>query len=340
MSLGNQGPSQQYPVLLLSRDDIVQTGLSMDEIIRIVGGVFRAHGEGTVIMPAKTVLPFEGERKGHLNAMPAYLQDLKVAGVKWTSGYPINRGKGIPTCFDILVLSDAETGAPFAILEGTWVTSMRTAAATAVGIEHLARRESKVVGMIGAGDVALPHVEAVKKILKFEEFKITDLRKEASEALARDAARQFGVHLRQVDNAREAASNSDVVITITRNFGDRILENDWIKKGALVAAIGGPNEVQPELAKSVKKIIVDNRQQCVARGNIGGLIKAGVLRESDVYAEFGEVVTGAKKGRENDDERIIFAPMGMGTNDVAVGYRVYQLAKDKGLGKIFHFTRS
>jgi alanine dehydrogenase len=342
MLQSNEGPSSimKYPVLLLSRDDISETGLEMDEIIRIVEGIFRAHGEGKVIMPAKSVLPFDGERKGHLNAMPAYIENLNVAGIKWTSGYPSNRPKGIPTCFDILVLSDAETGVPYAILEGTWITSMRTAAATAVGIKHLAKRGSKVVGMIGAGDVALPHVEAVSKVLRFEEFKITDLRKEASEALARDATKRLGVHLKQVDNAYEAANNSDVIVTITRNFGERFLDEKWVKKGALVAAVGGPNEVRPELAKSVRKIIVDNRQQCVNRGNIGGLIRTGVLRDSDVYAEFGEIVAGSKKGRETDDERIIFAPIGMGTNDVAVGHRAYQLAKEKGFGKIFHFTHA
>ncbi|MGA2783704.1 MAG: ornithine cyclodeaminase family protein [Candidatus Bathyarchaeia archaeon] len=332
--------SMKYPVLLLSRDDIMKAGLEMDEIIRIVESTFRAHGEGKVIMPAKSVLPFDGERKGHLNAMPAYVEKLNVAGIKWTSGYPPNRQKGIPTCFDILVLTDAEIGAPFAILEGTWITSARTAAATAVGIKHLAKKGSKVVGMVGAGDVALSHVEAISRILRFDEFKITDINKKACETLVKEAAKRFGLHLKQVDNAYEAASNSDVIVTITRNHGERFLDNEWVKKGTLVAAIGGPNEVQPELAKSVKKIIVDNRQQCASRGNIGGLIRTGVLRESDVYAEFGEVVAGSKKGRETDDERIIFAPIGMGTNDVAVGHRAYQLAKEKGLGKIFHFTHA
>ena len=320
--------------LYLSREDVKAVGIGTEEIITLVEGAFRSHGEGKVILPPKTVISFDGEAGGRFNALPAFMYDLNVAGVKWAPGFPNNYKKGLPYQMMISILSDGDTGAPLVIMDSYWLTARRTGAAAAVGAKYLARKESKVLGIIGAGYVSPWVAEAMRMVLpKLELVKITDVRVEQAEAMAQRVRTEMGLHAVVLTSAEAVARGSDVIATVTTNFGERFLKDEWVQPGALVVAVGGPNEITGELTRKVEKIVVDDTAQCIHRGNIGGLVKEGIIGEKNIYAEIEDLVIGRKPGRENETERIICVPIGMGTEDIAVGHRVYQLAKEKGIGQ-------
>jgi len=174
-------------LLYLSQEDVGRCGVGMAQIIRALEAMFREKGEGRVEMPPKPGIHTRPD--AFIHAMPAYIPSLGSAGIKWVSGYPENQKKNLPYINGLLVLNDPETGLPVAVMDCVWITAMRTGAATAVSAKHLARRDSKRLGVLGAGVQGFRNLEALLTAFPLEVVTVYDV---VPEQVARYEAKARG----------------------------------------------------------------------------------------------------------------------------------------------------
>ena len=319
--------TNQMGILILSWKEVDEL-LDMEEVIRSVEAAFAEKGVGKVQMPPKIYLNFN-RYSGDLRSMPAYLETADIAGVKVVNVHMENRSIGLPTVMATVELVDPRNGKPLAILDGTKITSYRTGAASAVATKYLARKNSKVLGIIGAGSQSRTQVKAISEVTELEEVYIYDVDKRASERLSEyikeeNISSKIYIESRIQDAVREA----DIVTTVTPSRSP-ILFFEWLKEGTHINAIGadapGKQELDPEILKK-GKIVVDDLEQTLHSGEINVPLSSGIIRKEDIYAELGEIVVGKKIGRTSDSETTIFDSTGLAILDVAVGNLIYQKA--------------
>lgn len=315
-------------ILWLSGSEVRKI-LEIGEVIKVVEEAFRQHGLKKVQMPPKIYLSFSN---GDLRTMPAYIESLGIAGVKIVNSHPENPEKGLPTVMAVVVLNDPATGAPIAAMDGTYLTDMRTGAAGAAAVKYLARKDSKVVGMIGAGRQARTQLLAINEVIDVEEVKVAGRSSEGIEKFVKEMSIGFKI----VPKTIEEACECDVLVTTTP-VREPIVRNEWISEGMHINAIGadasGKEELDPMLLKRAK-IVVDDLAQASHSGEINVPLAEGVIKISDIYCELGEIVAGRKKGRTSEKEITIFDSTGLAIQDVATAHLVYKKAKEKKLGKM------
>jgi len=202
---------RSHQLLYLSHADVQAIGPSMAEIISALESMFREKGEGRVEMPPKIgvhTLP-----DAFIHAMPAYIAAQKAVGMKWVSGYPENSKRGLPYIAGLLILNDAETGMPLAVMDCTWITAQRTGAATAVAAKYLARKESETVGILGCGVQGRSNLEALKVLFPLKKARAYDVHSERAEKYAQEMSSQLGIDAVSVATSREAVVDCDMVVT-------------------------------------------------------------------------------------------------------------------------------
>ena len=321
---------------LLSRAD-VERSMDMAQVVAIVEGVFKAHGEGKVVMPSKITLNMSSLGiPNWMNAMPAYVEPAQMYGIKWAGGFIDNPSRyNLPYVMATLTLNDPHTGVPVGMMDAIHITNMRTGASVAVAARYLARPDSSVVTFIGCGAQAWTSLQALNGVLDLKEIRAVDINPEAGERLVRQAA-GLGIQGRAVGDNRQAVEGADVIVTAT-TADEPLVMKDWVKPGALVAKLGSYQELDDALTLSAAKLIVDHRKQSEHRGELVHLLHDGRITQDDIYGELGEVVAGSLPGREDADEIIIAAMIGMGSEDVAVGAAVLKRARELGVGQRFDF---
>ena len=289
-------------------------------------------------MPPKIYLDLP-KYHGDFRAMPAYVDGS--AGMKWVSVYPENVAKhNLPTVIGLIVLSDPNNSYPLAIMDGTQITSLRTGAAGGVAVKYLARRDARVVGMIGAGRQARTQLMAIHEVMpKIDLVKVYDIRPEASRKFAEEMGTTLNLNIRPATKVAEAA-DADVIVTVTLATGPVLLKKD-VKPGTHINAIGadapGKQELEGVLVASVK-VIVDDIEQASHSGEINVPISKGEFKVSDIYCTLGEVAAGIKAGRLNDEEITIFDSTGLAIQDIICAKLAYEKAKDRKVNT-FDFLR-
>ena len=304
----------------------------MDEAIIAVEKAFYDHGMGQTQMPPKSYLYFT-RYDGDLRTMPAYLEGQDLAGVKIVNVHTRNQEIGLPTVMALLVLNSSKTGAPLAVMGATYLTSMRTGAAGAVAARTLARQNSHVVGMIGAGVQARTQLLGLSRHFQIEQVIVSDSSLERAQSFMDDVRPILDCDY--LTNASpEEACQCDILVTTTPSRRP-VVQDKWINPGTHINAIGadarGKQELESSLTKR-SKAVVDDLTQAVHSGEVNVPISEGVLKPQDIYAQIGEILTGKKKGRINDGEITIFDSTGLGIQDVATGDAVYKKALNSGLG--------
>ncbi len=323
-------------LIFLSQEDVRATGLDMPKAISIVEKVLSLHAEGKVNLPSKVVLDLGEIERGRINAMPAHIGgDVEMCGIKWIAGFPPNPVKhGIPRAHALIILNDSWTGVPLAIMDGTYISAMRTGAVTGVGAKYLANPDSKVVGLIGCGVQARTQIMAMKAAVpSVKLLKGYDLRKEASERFAQWASCELGIEAVSVNSAQEAVVDSDMIATVTV-ADEPIVKDAWLKEGSFFAHVGSYQEEEEAVIFNSDKVVVDLWHEVVHRGTplLAKLYSAGKITEEKIHANIGEIIRGKKPGRTSRKERIFFSPLGLGSEDVGVASFVYKEAKRKGMG--------
>jgi len=327
--------------LYLSQEDVIAAGgLDMKMVVEGMERAFKLLNAGKVIIPNKIVMtlpPGEKER-GRINGLAAYIGgDWEVAGIKWIPGFPNNPSRyKLPRANAFLILNDTNTGMPQVIMDGTLLSAMRTGAiGGGVGAKYLARKDSEVAAIIGMGVQARTQALALKTVLpKLKEIRGFDVWKDRGRLVAKDIEKMTGITTKFVDTPKEAVEGADVIDTVTV-ADEPIVKDAWVKKGNLFIHMGSYIEEEYDVVLHANKIIADDWEIVKHRKTpvLARMYDEGKIKDSDIYANLDEIVAGKKKGRETDDERIFFSPIGMAHEDVAVASLVYEQAKKKGIGK-------
>jgi len=321
---------------LLLTDQDVKDLLSMREVIDAVENAFKEKALGRVQMPPKVYL-FYGN-VGDLRTMPCYLESLGISSVKIVNSHPRNREKGLPTVMATILLLDPETGFPKAIMGGTWITAMRTGAAGAIAAKYLAKRSSKVAAFIGAGVQARFQLMGLMEVAKsLEEVRVFDVNPEAERFFVKFFEENYlkNCPIVEARSCEEAVRDADIIVTTTPSRNP-VIKNEWIREGVHFNCMGadapGKEELDPKILKRASKIVVDDFGQAVHGGEINVPISKGIISESDLYGEIGEIIAGLKKGRENDEEITIFTSTGLAIQDAVTAHLAYEKAVKKNLG--------
>jgi ornithine cyclodeaminase/alanine dehydrogenase len=319
-------------VLVLSRSDVEKV-LTMKETILVLERAFRELTSGTAQTPPRASLSLPGD--GWLGAMPAYLGGLGSLSTKVVTVHERNASKGLPTVRATIVLNDPATGEALAFMEGSLVTAYRTGAMGGLAAKHLSRKDSKVVGIFGAGIQARTQLAALAEVRELERVKVYDPVSEKAGAFAEEMGRKIGVAVEVSPSSSDAVSGSDIVVTATTS---KVPLFDWglVAPGTHINAFGSFRPDQREVdSKTVEesRVIVDSREAALAEaGDLIIPIKEGKISADHIVADLGEVVSGTKLGRRSEDDITLFKSVGLGIQDCAAAWLAYTKAKENGVG--------
>ena len=320
------------------RDNQVKKLLSMSEVIKAVELAFEQKGKGRVQMPAKIYLYFS-KYNGDLRTMPSYLEELDISAVKIVNVHPDNPSKHkLPTVMAVIILVDPSTGFPLAIIGGTTVTDMRTGAAGGIAAKFLARKDSKIVGLVGAGAQARTQLMALFKVYnKLEEIRVWSRHPEPKRIFLSEAEREYGNLCKFVpeESVRKTVEGADIVLTTTPSR-EPLVMNDMISPGMHINCIGadavGKEELDPSILQRAK-IVIDDWMQASHSGEINVPLNDKIITKEDIWAEIGEIVAGLKPGRISEDEITVFTSTGLAVQDAVTAKIAYEKALQKRIGK-------
>ena len=327
---------------LLLREKEVKQLLSIDEVMAAVESAFREKGLGHVQMPAKLYL-FYNKYNGDLRAMPSYLEELDISAVKVVNVHPDNRAKyNLPTVMATIVLIDPKNGAPLAIMGGTAITDMRTGAAGGVAAKYLARKDSKTVGLVGAGAQARTQLMALLSLYgDIEEVRVWSRTESTRDAYVAEMKPTSNVaKMVAMEKVQDAVKGADIVVTTTPSRRPIVL-SEWVDDGTHFSCIGadapGKEELDPEILKRAK-IVVDDWEQASHSGEINVPLSKEMITRQHIWGEIGDVVAGLKPGRTSQDEITIFTSTGLAVQDAVAAEIAYKKAAAKGIGKFVEIT--
>ncbi len=329
--------SRAVTFLYLTQEQVIECGgLDMPATMAAVETVFRMLDEGECIEPQAPLIHWNGIEGRRVSMHPAYIGgDIQVVGIKWIPSNPENPIKrNMPRANAIIILNDPETGFPLAVMDGTVISAMRTGAVAGVGAKHLARKDARVAGLIGAGVINRTQLTAIREALPgLQEVRLFDISPQKAQAFAEEMAPKLGLDIKLVDSARAAVAGADVIAPAT-NAGpaDRYIQPAWIKEGALMINLS-VNDYTPDAVLASDRIIVDNKKQLkLPTAILTDMVAEGMLSPDDII-ELGPIVNGKTRGRLHDRERIFFSPLGMGIEDIINAHRVYLEARRRGVGQ-------
>jgi ornithine cyclodeaminase/alanine dehydrogenase-like protein (mu-crystallin family) len=315
-------------LLYLSRNDVERVGVSMALIIESLEKMFKAKGHGQVEMPPKPgIHPL---KDAFIHAMPAYIPEMKSAGMKWVSGYPQNQAKKLDYIHGLIITNDTETGIPNCIMDCTWITAMRTGAATALAAKYLARKDSNTLGILACGVQGRSNLEALLEVFKIKKVKAFDLYGEVAKKFALEMSKKFDVEIEIVKTAREAVLKQDLVVTSGPILKKPIptIEAGWLSEGAFASPVDFDSYWTSESLAEVDLLATDDIEQMKYYRQAGYFQKT-----PEPYADLGEIVAGLKPGRANDGERTMAINLGIALEDMATAPLVYHKAVDMKLGQ-------
>jgi ornithine cyclodeaminase/alanine dehydrogenase-like protein (mu-crystallin family) len=329
------GTEARSSTLILTAAEVRQL-LAMPDCIDAVEDAFRQHAEGHAIPPAVLGVHVDG---GGFHVKTAGMHPAEgepaVFVTKVNANFPGNAERhGLPTIQGVIALFDATNGRVLALLDSIEITSMRTAAATAVAARYLAKDAARSVTICGCGEQGRSQLRALACVRPLRRAMALDLDFDRAKGFAAEMSRELSIDVSAVQTLDDQTRSSDIWVTCTtarRWFVGR----SHVAPGAFIAAVGADNpekqEIEPELLAS-SVVIADILDQCATIGDLHHAIAVGVMRREDVRAELAEVVTGRKTGRTSPDEIIVFDSTGTALQDVAASRLVYERALAAGVG--------
>ncbi len=340
-------------ILFLSRQDVMQA-ITMGEAIEAVAAAYASVSDRTAQAPVRT--PIEVGAFGGVSLfMPGYVPTPAGGstgrrsatgglGMKMVSVFPGNSGMGLPTIMAAVLLVDPGTGAPASLMEGSYLTALRTGAAAAVAARYMSRPESSVVAVFGAGGQAKMQILGLMEVRSIAEVRIFDVVRERARALASEISNLTAGHdqgsprCTVAAGAREAVDGADIVVTATTS-STPVFKAEWLKPGAHINGIGSfrrdMQEVGEDTVLRAGRIVVDSREAALEEaGDLIIPLRKGLIADRKIAGEIGDLVLGRLDGRDSPDE-ITFAKMvGLSALDVTVGSAVFRKALQSGRGTV------
>ena len=323
------------PETLIISENEVRDCLNMGTAIKSAREAFRGVAEGKISISRSVELGIR-QYSGEVHVKSGYAENARVIGTKVAAGFYGNPKINLPSSIGVMLLFDISTGLPLAILDAGYLTDVRTGAAGAVAASVLARKNSKVVAIVGTGIQARMQVLALKEIYPIELLKVYGRNAQNRERYSSEMREKLdSVELQTFGTVEAAVLDADIIVTATSSTTP-LVRDEWIHDGVHINAIGadskGKQELDPQIMKRAK-IVVDNREQCVSVGEIQHAISNKIIDEAKIHAEVGEILLGMKKGRENDAEITLFDSTGISALDIVTANEVFKLVKARGLGK-------
>lgn len=324
--------------ILLNQSQVKEL-TTMKEIIENVETAYEFHAERKVQMPPKEYI-FYKKFRGDLRIMPCFVRGLNESGVKNVNVHPDNPRKyGLPTVMAMIELVDPKTGFPVSVMDGTWITDMRTGAAAGVATKYLARDNSEILGLVGAGVQAATGLEAIMEVMDIKEVRVSCRTCETRDLFAQNASEKYGIPVKAVDTIKEAVQGADVLLTTTP-AREPVVKSKWVSPGTHINAMGADAPGKQELDSHIlqkSKIIIDCWDQASHSGEINIPVQEGLVRQSDIHGKIGDVITGSIPGRTSDEEITVFDSTGLAVQDIVTAWNVYEKALQKGIGQKMNF---
>lgn len=321
---------------ILSQSD-VRDALKMRDAITIVRGAFVQLSTNSATVPLRVPVPLP-RHDGVTLFMPAHLHVSDALAIKVVSVHNDNPSKGLPLIHALVVVIDAETGKPLAAMEGGYLTALRTGAASGVATDLLARKQSRVAAIFGAGVQARTQLLAIATVRQLDAVFIYDKSKDLAELFVKEMSGLGPIpdDVRLAVSPEEAVRDADIICTATTSRTP-VFDGHHIRRGAHINAIGAytpqMQEVDETTLSRSDKIVIDSRLGALAEaGDLLVALEKGAIEQSDIYAEIGEIAAGAKRGREREDEITYFKSVGNAVQDAAVARAVFEAAQSRGLG--------
>ncbi len=326
----------------LNAMDVAALELTPEEILDAVERALDAQGRGeTVIEPRVHLVP-ETSEKGHFNILRGCINSMGVAGVKVVGDFVDNYRKGYPSELAVLNLFDPETGVPLAVIDASAITDMRTGAVTALGAKYLARKDSRVLGHVGARGTAYWNVRLLDRLFDFNAIRVHSRRPESRAAFAARLREDLGKDIVVTDTWEDCLKGADILVEASRlPRPEPLFRTDWVKPGALVIPYGTMSAVELTLTDIMDKVVVDDWGQCRPGLPYGALrrhVDQGKVTEDSLHAELGQIVCGSKPGRQSEAETILFWHRGLSITDVALGVALLDKARGLGIGQRLRFA--
>ncbi len=318
--------------LLLTQRDVARL-VDMRTAIRVVREAFKAMARGQTVMPPKLYLPLP--HQSDFRAMPAYIQRSAACGIKWVNVHPHNRVRGLPTVMAVIVINDPATGFPLAVMDGLLVTKLRTAAAGAVAAQALARRASRVVGLVGCGAQADAQIQALAELFSLTQVKVWGHTPGEVRRFCQRMRRLFPhLTVELCATVERCVRVVDLLVTVTPSRRP-LVKRSWLGDGVHINAIGadapGKQELDPRILREAT-VVVDEREQAIHGGELNVPIRRGQFSPRQIHASLGEVLIGRASGRRSAKEITVFDSTGLAIHDIALGHEIVRRALREGLG--------
>jgi alanine dehydrogenase len=320
--------------LILSRSEMIGL-LTPGEYNDCVEQAYRMHGERRFYMDPKGHIVLD-RFPGEWEAMPSYIEEPHAAACKWVSIREWNRERfNLPTVFSILIYTHPETGFPLAIVDGSYHTVMRTGAAAAVSAKWMARKNSRRLAIVGAGNMAEGVLATCNEVFPWTDVRVWS-RSQATldHFVAAQQPKYKTFTIVASTKLEDVVPGADVVVTVTPARSP-IIRNEWIGPGMHIAAVGADKKGDQELEGVIltrARIFVDDIRQCRTDGEINVPLSDGLITEAGIAGEIGEVITGKKKGRTSDQDITLFDSTGIALQDSATVPLEYERAVAAGVG--------
>jgi alanine dehydrogenase len=319
--------------LILSRAQ-VRDLLDMRAAIDAVERGLVEFSAGNAVMPVRVTTGVP-KHSGIVLGMPAFLGDSNALGTKIVTVYKNNPSRGLPTIMAVVVVNDPETGKVEAIMDGGYLTAVRTAAASAVGTKYLANKDARVLGILGLGVQGESHLWAMTEVAKIERVVVYNRSREKADRFQAELSRRFGLPIEIAENEEAVCRQSDILVLAT-TATEPILKKEWLKPGVHINAVGSHSPPARELDSdtvAAARVVVDSRDANMAEcGDLLIPMKEGRIEQSHFADEIGEVAAGKKLGRASSDQITIYKSVGIAVEDVATGSLVLARAREKGIG--------
>ncbi len=311
----------------------------MGDCIDLMTTTMIAVSQGRALIPLRSVLALPGA-KGLMGNMPGYLAEPECFGVKLVSIFPGNPAAGYSSHLGLVVLFEPEHGRPVALLDAAAITAIRTAAVSGLATRLLAREDAGDLAILGAGEQARSHLEAMLLVRPIRRVRVWSRTRESAEAFARSQGERHGLDIEPAASARDAVAGADIICTVS-SAREPILLGDWIAPGSHLNIVGASLAAAAEIdtdAVVKSRFFVDYRPSTLSEGGeYRRALAAGAITEAHILGEIGEVAAGAKAGRRAADDITLFKSLGVAAEDLACAHFVLQKARAAGLGQTVEF---
>ena len=322
-------------MLLLTKEDIKKV-FTMKDAIETDKKCYKMFNEGKFDVPLRTVI---SGKDGNYIFMPSYGEEMSAAGVKIVNIMPGNTAKGLPASIGQVLLIDGETGVVSGLMDGTYVTALRTAAASGTAFDLFGIKDAKIGAMIGTGSQAMCQLEALLTARQLKEVHVAARNFEKTKAFVEAAKKElghFGTEIIAFEDANEAIKDADLLTLVTTSEKP-VFDADYLKKGCTISAVGAytydMQELDPKVFSKCSKIYFDSVEAVLSEsGDILRPMDEGILTKEQFTGDIGEFILGQIPGRDSDDEIIVFENVGMGALDLTAAAEIMSKAKAAGIG--------